>query len=539
MSQETFSTRITELKLLIEANFMDNYTAAMEYCDTLEQCAYEVDSNELRAYCLCYKGLIKYLNAELDSGYELLLRSVEPLRQTEQWTLLGRVYNALGNIAYYQGEFSLAVDYFFVGIRFCKEHQLMVLAYRIINNIADMYMALGEYRLAAEELLNCAKGFETIGASDDSYAIIYGNLTYCYIHLDEWDKATEYLEKTSKLYGDELIDRCSLLFLQVSYYHGTGDTAKRDETIETLRSLDISSVMYDFLNEIEHHARLLMEIERYDALEELLQAMEHTVTSLFGKEILCTLKLEYYQKIGNKQAYLEQTADYYDITRHLDRQRRQISVHNLINRSSLEKEMDMRAETERDNCILRMRSETDALTGIKNRFKLNEVAEAAFQRAYINGTTLGVELLDIDCYKEYNDNYGHQAGDDCLVSIAKVLQELEANEGVHVGRYGGDEFMILYENYSKEEILAFAQQIKDQLSALNVEHKHSCVSDHVTVSQGIFLKVPVDSNRLWDFTYCADISLYTVKHKGRNDFFLSTSVQEIKDFAGDDSRFAR
>ena len=142
----------------------------------------------------------------------------------------------------------------------------------------------------------------------------------------------------------------------------------------------------------------------------------------------------------------------------------------------------------------------------------------------------------IDFYKEYNDNYGHQAGDECLIAIARVLKELEKNPGVHVGRYGGDEFMVIYENYPKEKVEGFAVEIKEKITALQVEHKHSRIADHVTVSQGIFLKVPEGANRLWDFTYCADLSLYYVKGKSRNSMFLSTSAKEIKEFAGDDYR---
>lgn len=533
MPREHYPPRISALKEQIETHYADDFAGTLDCCETLEQYAYEVDSDELRAYCQLYKGLATYLHAQLDRSYDLLVRCIEPLFQTEQWELIAKAYIALGNITSFQGESSLAVDYFFVGLRFCKEHQLTTQTYRIINNIADMYLSLGEYRLATEQLEICAKG---IADNPQANSIVFSNLAYCYIMLGELDTAERYLNQAISYQTDSLYDRCSILFLQTSLYHSRGDLAKCNEIIELLRDIDVSSVIYDFLNEIEHHARLLVTIERYDALEELLAVMDRELSSLFARETLCKLKLEYYQKIGAEQEYLNQAAEFYKISEQREQQRRKLAVHNIITRSSLEKEMDMRAETERDNTMLRERSEKDALTGIKNRFKLNEVSEKAFQHAYMNGTMLGIELLDIDYYKEYNDNYGHQAGDECLITIARVLQELEQNKGIHVGRYGGDEFMIIYEGYSKEEILAFASQIKEKLTALQVEHKHSRVAPYVTVSQGIFVKVPEGVNRLWDFTYCADLCLYYIKRKNRNDFFLSTTVQEIKEFAGNDYR---
>ena len=535
MLHENYPSHISELMELIEKNYIEEFSETIDRCEVLEQYAYEVDSNELRAYCQYYKGVSYYLQSQLNKSYNLLAGCLDLLRETGQCELLGKAYNALGNIASFQGELSLAVDYFFTGLRFCKEHQFTGQTYRIINNIADMYMTFGEYQLAVEQLEVCIEG---LTESPTVNTIILGNLAYCYLHLGQPDKAEHYLKQVSSSHGDNLSDRCSLLFLEMFFYYSKGDIAKCNEIIETLRAIDISTVIYDFLNELNHHARLLLAMERYDALEELLSIMDKHFESLSARENLCKLRLEYYQKIGAEQEYLQQTAEFYNISKQREMQRRQLAIRNIVTRSSLENELDNRAKTEQDICILRERSEKDALTGIKNRFKLNEVSEAAFQRAYIGGTKLGVELLDIDCYKEYNDHYGHQAGDDCLVAIARVLQELEQHEGIHVGRYGGDEFMIIYEGYSREEILSFATEIKEKISNLQVEHKYSHVAPYVTVSQGIFVKVPEGTNRLWDFTYCADFSLYYIKRKNRNDFFISTTVQEIKDFAGDDSRFA-
>ena len=536
MLREHYPSHVRDLMALIEKNYTENLGETIDLCEALEQYAYEVDSNELRAYCQFYKGISYYLQAQLDKGYNLLSGCLELLLETGQCELVGKAYNALGNIASFQGELSLAVDYFFVGLRFCKEHHLPQQLYRIINNIADMYMSFGEYRLAVEQLEFCAEG---LAGNATANAIIFGNLAYCYIHLGQLDKAEQYVNQVAADHEDNLFDRCSILFLEMSFYYAKGDIAKCNEIIETLRQIDISLIVYDFLNELDYHGRLLLSLKRYDALEELFAVMDRQLDSLFAREGLCKLRLEYYQQIGAQQEYLQQTAEFYEISKQREMQRRQLAIHNIITRSSLENELDLRTQTEQDICILRERSEKDALTGIKNRFKLNEVSEAAFQNAFINHTKLGIELLDIDFYKEYNDHYGHQAGDDCLVAIARVLQELEQHKGIHVGRYGGDEFMVIYEGYTKEEIHAFATEIKEKISKLQVEHKYSKIAPHVTVSQGIFVKEPEGTNRLWDFTYCADFSLYYIKRKCRNDFFISTTVQEIKDFAGDDSRFAK
>ena len=140
---------------------------------------------------------------------------------------------------------------------------------------------------------------------------------------------------------------------------------------------------------------------------------------------------------------------------------------------------------------------------------------------------LTIEILDIDCYKEFNDNYGHQAGDDCLVRIAEAIRSMEQYSGVHTARYGGDEFVIIYEEYSLRDVERLAQRLQDAIYNLNIEHKYSNVSDRVSISQGLFHRVPTESNKVWDFLYCADMVLYGVKSRGKNAFHIDTSFDII------------
>ena len=141
---------------------------------------------------------------------------------------------------------------------------------------------------------------------------------------------------------------------------------------------------------------------------------------------------------------------------------------------------------------------------------------------------LTFEILDIDCYKEYNDHYGHQAGDECLIRIADVIRSMEEYAGIHTARYGGDEFVIIYEEYSRKDVEKMAQRLHDKIYNLNVEHKHSKVSDRVSISQGLFHKIPSGLNKTWDFLYGADMALYITKSLGKNNYHIGTDFEEIR-----------
>ena len=140
---------------------------------------------------------------------------------------------------------------------------------------------------------------------------------------------------------------------------------------------------------------------------------------------------------------------------------------------------------------------------------------------------MGVELMDIDFFKEYNDHYGHLEGDHCLKAIAAVLEEHQIRGQVFCARYGGDEFMIVYTGMTAEQIRRTAEDILREVRALKMPHECSRCSEYVSISQGVFARIPVENNKEWDFTSRADDLLYKAKKGGRDGICLST--QKAKD----------
>ena len=130
---------------------------------------------------------------------------------------------------------------------------------------------------------------------------------------------------------------------------------------------------------------------------------------------------------------------------------KQAMIANMLDvRESLERANKKRREMEEANIRLLEKSETDALTRLANRFRLNDYLDQVFEKALSEQTPLAMEILDIDYFKQYNDNYGHQAGDECIKRIAKQL-ELMQNDMIFCARYGGDEFIILYQNMRRRD----------------------------------------------------------------------------------------
>lgn len=120
-------------------------------------------------------------------------------------------------------------------------------------------------------------------------------------------------------------------------------------------------------------------------------------------------------------------------------------------------------------------------------------------------------MVDVDFFKEFNDKYGHQAGDSCLKLIADVLTDFAKRSSDKVVRYGGDEFVVLLPHTNKENALNLAEQMRKGVEARFIRHLSSKVSDHVTISLGINTIIPSDESSIDEFISNTDKALYRAK----------------------------
>lgn len=194
---------------------------------------------------------------------------------------------------------------------------------------------------------------------------------------------------------------------------------------------------------------------------------------------------------------------------------------------SYEKLLSRQNETlEESNVYLKELATIDALTGISNRGAFDARFLEEWKRAERAGTSLSILLIDVDFFKLYNDTYGHQKGDDCLVEIAAALKSMVRRAGDFVARYGGEEFVFIVSNTDHDKTLEYANNIREKVESLNVNHRSSKVASVVTLSIGVASTIPGDEK---DFDCAqllrlADRALYQAKTDGRNRVSDSTAL---------------
>lgn len=158
----------------------------------------------------------------------------------------------------------------------------------------------------------------------------------------------------------------------------------------------------------------------------------------------------------------------------------------------------------------------DSLTGIPNRRAFDQELSREWARSQRAGQPLSFVMIDIDCFKQFNDNYGHGAGDECLVRIAKGLKEALQRSGDFVARYGGEEFVAILSDTDLEGARHIADRIHAAVAEQQIAHAFSTVADQVTISVGIATVIPAADVVPKMLADRADEMLYAAKSAGRN-----------------------
>jgi two-component system, cell cycle response regulator len=168
------------------------------------------------------------------------------------------------------------------------------------------------------------------------------------------------------------------------------------------------------------------------------------------------------------------------------------------------------------NLKLKKISTQDSLTGIANRYSFDEYFSHEIRRAGRTKAALSLIMIDIDYFKNFNDTYGHQAGDKCLTEVATVLNKSLGRSGDLVARYGGEEFILALPGTDEKGAVAFAETLRARVEDLKIEHSDSAINKFVTISLGVFTCYPDPITTAEKIIEIADKALYKAKKQGRN-----------------------
>ncbi|WP_413700233.1 GGDEF domain-containing protein [Psychromonas sp. KJ10-10] len=165
---------------------------------------------------------------------------------------------------------------------------------------------------------------------------------------------------------------------------------------------------------------------------------------------------------------------------------------------------------------VRSRANIDGLTQIPNRRSFDEFLTEEWRRCLRLKQPICLVIIDLDFFKILNDTYGHQAGDECLVKMGKMLKAFINRPSDICARYGGEEFALVLGNTALKQAQQLSNKLLDKITALNIANKHSPTESYLTASIGLAEMIPNAQTSKNELINQADKMLYKAKDNGRN-----------------------
>jgi diguanylate cyclase (GGDEF)-like protein len=239
---------------------------------------------------------------------------------------------------------------------------------------------------------------------------------------------------------------------------------------------------------------------------------------LFQEQIAKEKLLVHIEKLSHELEELKQEKE--DLEIMLDVTTEHADIFEAELQEEIQQYQEAEEELNKRNQQLQTLSLLDGLTQISNRRHFDLYLEEQWIVLKQGDQPLSLILGDIDCFKQYNDYYGHQAGDQCLIKVAKILTRPIKPPVDMVARYGGEEFAIILPNTNAGGALKVAQQVQDELKNLKINHDKSLVKPYITMSLGVVSLAPKENESIENLIALADKALYQAKTQGRNRFML-------------------
>ena len=531
--EELLSKQAPEVQELIKNvnkyRKVDNEKHLSFACDLFDL-AQECGNEDLKDYASCALGDACCQNQDYSQALYYMSAGVRGLAKTDEYELLCRCYNELGIIFRSEGHFITSEDYFINAMEIARAHRLYAIEAMACSNFASLCEEMEAIERALEYHYRSIECCSFIDDEDFKLSLMAGDYAFIvklYVILKDEESADQALAEMEKIIAKypEINDLFDIRIARYVYYKFKNDAAK----IQEMKALCLESFYacqeyIVYFDEAKQLIEILTEEKDYQELQKMYDRTEQVLSKddlINLRVFLEEYKIKMYEALGDKERLMASYSNYY----------RYNTIKTVDNKRSFLTTLRLRSELAQQrtkNLFLSAAAETDPLTGIANRLKLNAVIDELFVLANEQGKTLAVEMMDIDFFKEVNDTYGHAKGDELLVTLANILKSVE-DDKIFVARYGGDEFIIYYYDMTDEQIKEVARHIQRSMEIAG----EALGIGKVTVSQGIVNHIPRPLNRAWDYMNAADLALYFVKNHGKANARIIHRATELETLAWD------
>lgn len=470
------------------------------------------------AYCLLMDG-------KQDDSISYLTESIRCLPGTKKEPEMARCYNLLGVIAHGQNNLILAMEQYDAAMLYAERYHMEMVHSMIAGNMADAYYRMGDYDRAIKYYQGCIAEYENCGdgsaAGKYNIQLILAGCGYCLVMAGRTEEAVQTAERLwARMRGGDKTPVMAAYTFFALLCHRLGDQTAADKCMElAIRDIrDNVRTLLEFDNLLDLLDYLIL-AGKFDRIKEVLDCVEPQAAIEKNEGLLLQLlllRMEYCSDEMGEEQFMAYTNRFLDLKEKYEAEENSHVLRMLKLRKQLRNISRESQELQLQNTELLYKSRHDQITGLPNRGYLNRYLEKAFEEAAKSRKTLGVMFVDIDCFKEINDRYGHQSGDKCIAAVAQAIKQ--AVPGEFAARYGGDEFVVVTKDRDNGQIRSYAERIGEHVRGMRMANADSTEGCSVTVSIGAVNRVPGEREKVWDFLRMADEALYDQKKEARGGF---------------------
>lgn len=417
---------------------------------------------------------------------------------------------------YYEGSFDSQSAF-----RYCLKAldvaEKMKNQFRVSVNYASMATYFVDYGYYEEALAHLNKMRALPETKPRTIRLLLSNLVETYLKLGRPDMARQVIEELRELPIEE---KDLKIYVDYSYLRYYAELMNEEKSLYYLQSM-FEDEMLNFPNRtyvIEFMfggLDAMIRIKHQEKAKELLTLLQGFIKKdeLAPLLLLCRHEIEYLQKFGTQEERIPFYQKYYTVYQTVQSQIDGMKVDGLRAKVELNDLYMKNKQSEIKLKELYELANLDGMTKVYNRRYLNiKQDEILNEKEY---HTIGFVIFDIDYFKEYNDYYGHLAGDNLLIQLAECLRD-QADEQTAVFRYGGDEFVCLSWGVENKDVEEYVQRIINAWTEKNLEHLGSRCAQQVTLSAGFGCRPVTNKVNMIALFNAVDKALYAAKNSGRN-----------------------
>ena len=470
-----------------------------------------VDAQPIDEYeCLKTQTYCLDMLSKPEEALPIGLRANQLAEQIGDKYRIGLIQSLLGRIYWHIDDYPTSMDYYLNALKLVQMEHHPDLEISLINGLGMVQYGLENYT----ESLGYFKACLEKASEDDltGRADANNNIAYVLHMLGRDREAVDYAAAALALFNQmgayvgKLHTLHSIGAIHFALRNYEQAMTFLQEGLELSRQNNSQLLELTYVSEISRIHRVWGKFD--EAETELLQALQiaEKINSLTNISLIHERLIEIYKEKQDYKSALEHFEAFHAAYKKIfnDKSDRRIKNLEIINQVE---------STRKQAELYRELAGTDSLTGLVNRRHFLEIAEAAIQHLKINREQLAIIMLDIDHFKNVNDQYGHKAGDEVLAAVAASIKR-SLRGGDVAGRYGGEEFVVLVSGASSDQCFKIAERIRQAVAHQSIQVDHVTVP--ITISLGVVSINPDRALPVDEWINCADQAMYRAKEQGRN-----------------------